>query len=408
MKLALDFNSFFASVEQELDPSLRGKPVGVVPMLADTTCCIAASQEAKRFGVKTGTLVKEARQLCPEITFVVGNHVKYVEVHHQLIKAIDQVCEVVSVPSIDEMHCALNLRDQSSLQARKLAQRIKKSIYTSVGPHLRCSVGVGPNSFLAKTASDMQKPDGFTYLAMEDLPHRLFGLELRDFCGIGAQIEKRLREHGIHTTQALCMASKQQLHRAWGGVQGQVYWAWLRGLEPYVKPTEQRTVGHSHVMPPQMRNETDAHAVIHRMLQKAAMRLRKLGFTASRMRIFIRWTNQGLWKGKSGWSVEGHFDETQDSINLAQALDALWAGRPQEGGEPVMVGVVLFDLRHAQSQTLPLFAPRRPRDGLNHAIDGINKRHCKSTIYLGEAHGMQEHAPMRIAFTRIPDVETEQ
>lgn len=407
MRLVIDFNSYFASVEQQLNPDLRGRPVAVVPMLADTTCCIAASYEAKKKGVKTGTLVKEARQLCPEIIFVTGDHSRYVEIHHQLIAAIDSVCQVVAVTSIDEMHCDLNARDATPEKAMAVARRIKQAIYTQVGLYLRCSIGIAPNSFLAKTASDMQKPDGLTLLEMKDLPHALYRLELRDLCGIGPRMEERLLAHGIETVEQLCTASKPQLRKAWGGVQGEIMWARLRGEEPPTRASEPRTIGHSHVLSPEMRNDRDAHAVIHRMLQKAAMRLRKAEFTTSQMSIFIKLSNEGLWRNKSGWSHEGRFNETQDSLELGKALDALWAHRPRNGPKPVMVGLVLSDLRAAHQQTLPLFAPRRPREGLNNALDTINKRYGKSTVYLGEAHAAKSHAPMRIAFTRIPDNETE-
>lgn len=407
MRLVIDFNSYFASVEQQLNPDLRDRPVAVVPMLADTTCCIAASYEAKKKGVKTGTLVKEARRLCPEIIFVTGDHVRYLDFHEKLIAAIDSVCHVVAVTSIDEMHCDLNARDAAPEQAMAIARRIKQAIYTQVGLYLRCSIGIAPNGFLAKTASDMQKPDGLTMLQMQDLPHALYPLTLRDLCGIGPSMEERLNAHGIQTVEQLCTASKLQLRTAWGSVQGEIMWAQLRGEEPPAHATEPRTIGHSHVLPPEMRNDRDAHAVIHRMLQKAAMRLRKAQFTTSHMSIFIRLSNESLWRNKGGWSNEGRFNETQDSLELRKALDALWASRPRTGPKPVMVGLVLSDLRAANQQTLPLFAPRRPREGLNTALDAINKRYGKSTIYLGEAHTAQSHAPMRIAFTRIPDKETE-
>ena len=95
--LYLDMNSFFASVEQEMNPSLRGKPVAVVPVLADSTSCIAVSYEGKAYGVKTGTKVGEAKRLCPKIEFVVGDHKHYIQYHHRIIEAVESCVPVEAV-----------------------------------------------------------------------------------------------------------------------------------------------------------------------------------------------------------------------------------------------------------------------------------------------------------------------
>jgi DNA polymerase-4 len=403
MRLAVDFNSYFASVEQQLDPALRGRPVAVVPSLADTTCCIAASYEAKKFGVKTGTLVREAKQLCSEIVLIVGDHTKYVEYHHRLWQAIDSVLPIWWTPSIDEMHCELNPRDQTPERAKAYARRIKQTIREQVGECLTCSIGIAPNAYLAKTASDMQKPDGLVVIEKHDLPQILHPLELRDFCGIGANMERRLRKFGIDTAAQLCAASREELRRAWGSVEGELMWARLRGEEVYMAPTEQRSIGHSHVLPPAERNDKDAHAVIHRMLQKAAMRLRKMQFVTGAMHVRISYARH------DNWSRDGRFSETQDTIALGHFLDSLWAHRPKGRGtpQPFAVGVTLLNLRPEQQQTLPLFAEEKPHPVLYKTVDKLNLRYGKNTVYFGRAHTARDSAPMRIAFTRIPDLDTE-
>ncbi|MGH8462447.1 MAG: DNA polymerase thumb domain-containing protein [Stenotrophobium sp.] len=403
MRLAVDFNSYFASVEQQLDPALRGRPVAVVPSMADTTCCIAASYEAKKFGVKTGTLVRDAKKLCPGISLIVGDHTHYVEFHHRLWRAIDSVLPIWWTPSIDEMHCELNPRDQTPERARAYALRIKQTIYTEVGECLKCSIGIAPNAYLAKTATDMQKPDGLVVIEEHDLPQILYRLELRDLCGIGSSMERRLHAHGIQTVEHLCTASKQALHQAWGSVEGELMWARLRGEEVYMAPTEQRSIGHSHVLPPVERNDQDAHAVIHRMLQKAAMRLRKMQFVAGAMHVRVSYARH------DSWSRDGRFSETQDTIALGHFLDSLWAHRPhgKSAPQPFAVGVTLLHLRPEQQQTLPLFAEEKPHAGLYKTVDKLNLRYGKNTVYFGRAHTARDSAPMRIAFTRIPDLDTE-
>src|SRR5262249_30070651 len=148
--LFLDLNSYFASVEQELRPELRDRPVAVVPLMADTTFCIAASYEAKAFKVKTGTQVGEGKRLCPGVELVEARHELYVEYHRKIVEAVETCVPVATVMSIDEMACSLMGREQPLVAALELARRIKETIRREVGSTLRCSVGLAPNRYLAK------------------------------------------------------------------------------------------------------------------------------------------------------------------------------------------------------------------------------------------------------------------
>ncbi|MDE3199587.1 MAG: DNA polymerase, partial [Acidobacteriota bacterium] len=140
--LFVDLNSYFASVEQQVRPNLRNRPIGVVPMLADTTVCIAASYEAKAYGVKTGTVVADARRLCPGIEFVEARHEIYVEYHHRVIEAVESCLPVSAVLSIDEMACRLLGRERPLLAALELGRLVKARIRERAGSQLRSSVGL--------------------------------------------------------------------------------------------------------------------------------------------------------------------------------------------------------------------------------------------------------------------------
>lgn len=399
--LYVDFNSYFASVEQQDRPELRGKPVGVVAVMADTTCCIAASYEAKRFGVKTGTMVREARQLCPDIVFVQARHELYVKYHHLAIEAVDASIPVADVRSIDEMACDLTGSWQQRAKAESVARQVKDSVRQRVGEFMKCSIGIAPNRFLAKTAADMQKPDGLVVIEQEALPQALFGLELRDLCGVGPRMERRLRRKGIASIEAMCRASRPQLREVWGGVGGEQMHDMLRGEEVHLPESEHGSVGHSHVLPPEMRNANDARTVLHRMLQKAAMRLRKMGYCAGGMWLSIKYTGEG------GWGEEARFLETQDSIELIHVLNELWARRPREGFRPLRVGVTLVRLVPVAQATASLFETGRSRASLHSAVDRINLRYGRNMVFFGGAFGGHDASPMRIAFNRIPDIETE-
>lgn len=395
--LFIDFNSYFASVEQELRPELRGKPVGVVPVMAETTCCIAASYEAKKFGVKTGTIVGDARRMCKDIILVEARPAVYVEMHNRLVQAVESCYPVAAVLSIDEMACQLTGKMQQREKALELAHKMKQTIARTVGTELRSSIGIAPNTFLAKIASDMQKPDGLVVIEPSELPQRLFGLTLRDIPGIGAAMEKHLNRNGIDTVEAMCHAGPKKLRAAWGGIEGERMYRRLHGEQVWVPPTRKSTVGHSHVLPPEQRTEAAAFAVIHRLTQKAAVRMRSYGLLAAVFHVYVRYVN-GL-----HWGKEMHFTPTDDTVQLLAALSALWKDKPVIGARPLAVGISLFKLTAKEKSNLSLFEQERSRDTLNSVIDSLNSRYGKNLVYFGGAHEALDSAPMRIAFNHIPD-----
>lgn len=399
--MVVDFNSYFASVEQQLRPELRGKAIAVVPVNTDSTCCIAASYPAKKFGVKTGTRVSDAKQMCRGLIIVEARPALYVEFHHKLIAAVESCTHVEAVWSIDEMLCELTGRLQQRDAACELAEKIKSTIASQVGTELRCSIGIAPNPFLAKTASDMQKPNGLVVIEEGDLPHCLHRLELRDFCGVGAKMEKRLNEHGIRTVEAFCSASKETLRQVWGGIEGDRMHQALRGETVYRPPANKTTVGHSRVLPPEERNDETAFAVLSRLLQKAAMRLRKMRYCAGAMQLYIKYVRHGK------WNDECNFLETQDTVEFLRVLRVLWERRPREGTPPLAVGVTLCHLVEEQNRTPSLFEKGTVRRDLNAMIDLLNDCYGKNTVYFAGAHNARKAAHMRIAFNHVPDLKDE-
>ena len=400
--LYVDFNSYFASVEQQLVPSLRGKPVGVLAVMAETTCCIAASYEAKAFGVKTGTLVKEARKLCPDMVFVEARPAVYVELHHQLIEIVESCTHVEKVLSIDEMLCKLTGSQQVPENALKLAAKIKQAIAKKFDT-MRCSIGIAPNTFLAKTASNMQKPDGCVLIEQHELPQRLFALKLRDLNGIGRQMEARLSRYKINTVEQLYAANRNQLQAAWGSVEGERYYDKLRGLEPYYVKNARSSLGHSHVLPPEQRNEVGAKAVMHRLLQKACMRMRSYELLASHVSVKIKFRDAPSWK------MESHISATDNTLSLIKAVETFWQHYPKTQHEPFAVGISFSGLKTADEVARDLFQiePLEHEKKLNKAIDTLNLKYGKNTIYYAGAHDALKDAPMRIAFNHIPDLVVE-
>jgi DNA polymerase-4 len=259
--LLVDFNSYFASCEQQVRPELRGRPVGVVPMLADTTCLIAASYEAKKYGVKTLTNVAEAKAKIPDIELVVARHELYIDIHQRAVKAVDEIAPVRRVLSIDEMVCDLPAGYKSVDRAIALSQDIKQHLAHSIGEYMKVSIGIAPNLFLAKLASDMQKPDGLVVLESHDVPHKIAHLDLRALNGIGKNMQDRLHAFGVRTIDDLYRQTSDQLVTIWGGVGGARFYRKLRGEEVAEPHNEMGSISHSHVLPPDLRDAEAAYAV---------------------------------------------------------------------------------------------------------------------------------------------------
>ena len=403
--LLVDFNSYFASCEQQDRPELRGRPVGVVPMLADSTCLIAASGEAKKFGVKTLTNVGEAKQLIPDIVLVVARHELYIDFHHRAVKAVDEIAPVREVLSIDEMVCDLPSGYKSAARAIELAHDIKRNMAKRVGEYLTVSIGIAPNTFLAKLASDMQKPNGLIILQEYDVPEKILHLPLRALHGIGESMEIRLNKQGIDTIAKLYAQTPEQLRSVWGGVGGDRFYARLRGEEVKDIAHGMGSISHSHVLAPELRNKDDAYAVLNRLTQKAAMRLRKVLHYTARMAIKVKFLN-----GPS-WEHETRFLETQDTLDLMHALNSLWLKYPKKKSlTPLQVSVVFLELSAEDAQSARLFddlEQTSDKKKLNAAIDDLNLRFGKKAAYFGGAHRALDHGKIAIAFNHIPDVATE-
>ncbi|HTV49399.1 MAG TPA: DNA polymerase, partial [Phycisphaerae bacterium] len=136
--LFVDMNAFFASVEQQYRPELRGKPIAVAPVVTDTSCCIAASYQAKRFGVKTGTSIRDARRLCPDIQIVEASPKLYIQTHQRIVEAVESCLHVDQIVSIDEMSCRLLANERPPEIAVAIARRIKAAIRQHAGEYLTC------------------------------------------------------------------------------------------------------------------------------------------------------------------------------------------------------------------------------------------------------------------------------
>ena len=405
--LYIDFDCFFASVEKQLRPELQARPVGVIPLDSPHTSLIARCYQAKAYGIQRGTSVSEARQLCPGIALPVARHDVYVRMHHRILNVIDRYVPVSKVWSVDEMECRLCPREQA--RAEELAHEIRAGLRQEIGDWVTPSIGLGPNQFLAKVAAEMDKPNGLTILHPDTLPDRLSSLPLTDLPGIARCMLARLHRSGIHTVDALWHLSPKHARAIWGSVEGERFWAQLRGYSVYRPETRRRMFGHGRVLAKDWRSLDRAFEVARLLTLKASRRMRREGFLAGRYTLSLRPAD-----GPARTWQTSFFPARNDQLFLktlnrferearARGLDRLRFAR---------LSVYLDELRREEDESLDLLvwaqsgAGRERADILTDLVDSLNDKHQRSVISFGlhrEPPG--GYAGAKIAFGRVPDLK---
>lgn len=407
----IDFDGFFAGVEETINPAIRGRPIGVTPFEEQSSSClIAANYTAKARGVKSIMSISDARAVCPDICLVPQKPDRYTKAHHKLIEIIERHIPVQTVCSIDEVSVKLDRRDIADPTG--LAHRIKADIKQLCGPWLTCSIGFGPNPQLAKIASDMDKPDGVTFLYPDQLPGRLLDLALDDIPGIAKAMRTRLMAAGIFTTQDLWDSAPKQLRAIWRSVEGERFWYALHGFDIPILPTSRSMYGHGRVLTPEWRTMDRAYDCAHLLTVKAARRMRRDGWLAQQFSLYLAFRERASWSQSTG--LTGGRSDTMAAI---RALRTLWAQARaditpslQQARAIKQLHVTFYDLHPADKRQLDLFEDqdrqrkRHKAQKLTEAMDMLNARAGKSVI----THGILIEPPGgyaggKIAFTHVPD-----
>lgn len=405
-RMYLDFDGFFASVEQQVHPHLRGKPVGVVPFKdAVRTCVIACSREAKLRGVKNVMNVEEARERCPGIILVPQSPDLYRRAHNTLLSEISAVIPLDAVKSIDELTCKVAAADRDD--PRALGLRIKQRIAKYVGPFIHCSIGFAANRQLAKMACKAGKPDGNMVWHPSEMPGPLLRLPLRDIPGIGERMERRLAGFGINSMAALLATQPKHMRKMWGNVTGERLWYALHGYDLQTPPSGRGMYGHGRVLPPDHRTAEHARAASRLLVVKAARRMRRDGWNAGRLWLWLEVMNdRSLHHGT--WLPAVHDDQA-----VLSALETLWAGlrpRLRHGARILRIGVTLLDITRASERQLDILLDddnvRRRCESATAAIDKLNRKYGRTLVSIGPwTPPPGGYAGGKISYTRIPRVE---
>jgi DNA polymerase-4 len=420
----IDMNSFFATVEQQANPQLRGRPLGVCAYLHERGCIIAASVEAKQRGMKVGMRVEEAREKVPEATFIQNEPAKYRSVIARVFAILRQVSDCVEYYSIDEAFVDLTGLCRDTAEAAWVLSKVQWRIQQEVGEWLKCSVGIASNRRLAKLASDLKKPNGLTVFSPATLDETFARLRVDALCGIGTRLRRRLNKAGVYTLLDVKRAPPLELIRLFGK-SGYLLWATLSGLDvdaSFVNGhTDPKSVGHSYCVPRHVNERGLIFPVFLRLLERAARRMRSIGKSAGGMSVTVGIRKKEDGEEIHGWGFPFRFTQSlghifhepaDDSFTLihhgTELLHRLWSRE-----EEVSFLAVTFwnlvtpgdQLRFDGSSLLTSIDTGVPWKRVSHAMDQIRNRYGEEAIQFASMVNLGDEAPDRIGFRKTVGVD---
>ena len=379
----IDMNAFFASVEQQSNPALRGKPIAVTGS-SSRTVILTASYEARAFGVKTGLTMWEARQKCPELIIVPGNNRHYTHVSSQIMKLLHDYTPLIEVFSIDEAFMDITGSVELFGGVERICNLIKSRIKVRFG--ISCSIGIAPNKLLAKLASEMKKPDGLTIIRSEGISRTLEHLPIRELCGIGRKTERHLVMMNIHTCGELGRCGEARLTRKFGIV-GSRLKQMGQGIDnspvvPAEDAEEVKSVGHSMTLKSDIRERVDILRFLLQLSEMVGRRARRYGVWGKTVHLTIRYADFTTF-GKQE-SLREYINMSDDIYNATvKILDGLELTQPIR-----LLGIRLTNLQH-QTNQLPLFPEGQARLRLTEAMDQVNNRFGDFVVMYGSLLGQE-------------------
>ena len=385
----IDFNSYFATVEQQANPRLRGKPIGVTGGdRLKRTVLGAASVEAKKFGVKTGMQIWEAKQLCPTLILVAGDSDKYLETTKRFLNIIKDYSPYVEIFSIDECFLEVSTKDPVNI-----AQKIKIRIKQEVGDYITCSIGISYNKIMAKLAGSLYKPDGLVMIADEQAAQFILDrVELDEICGIGFRIKKRLNNMGVYNFKDLRKVPLPALLASFKSY-GQILHNMARGVDnskvlPFYEKEEVKSIGHRHTIDHDTSDLEEIKQLFLKLTEMIARRLRAKNLVGKTVSCWYRsafvsnsWGSNVFNPG--GWiASQTTIPYTNDGLEIFKAawkiFHQIW-----NGDKIRMVGVSISNLKPHSPENLTFLEEKLRQQKIIKTLDKINDKYGEFTLQRG-------------------------
>lgn len=381
--LHIDFDSFFASCEQHFNPNLRGRPIGVTAENG-RTCIIAASREAKRFGIRTGSRTYEAVKLCPEIILVKADFERYLEITKKLLEISTSYSPFVELFSLDEVFIDMAPTLHLYGSIFNVVETFKQQLRDEVGPTITVSMGVSYNKLLAKLATSLNKPDGFAVIDGSNKNKILSEIELTDIMGIGERYKRRLNLLGIFNLKELADYPMHLLKAEFGNVASQNLKMASLGIDDspvvsYAEDIVTKSVGRNYCLPENEYDKKKILQILYELSEEIAIKLRRLKMKGRTVGLYLH-GNESQGERKT---VERYTNQGSDIFEVCSGFFKKWKLEYVR-----QVSVWISNLVDEQYVTLSLFESPK-KEAIARVVDAINDRFGHHTI----RNGYLVHAP---------------
>jgi DNA polymerase-4 len=402
----IDLNSCFATIEQQANPFLRGKPIVVAAFTSPGGCILAASIEAKRLGIKTGMRVRDGRKTYRNLIVLSPDPWKYRNVHLMLRQIISEYTNDFSPRSIDEF--VLNLQNYLNIKnpsdsMEEVARNIKERIKKEVGEWLTVSIGIAPNRYLAKIAAGLHKPDGLDEINKGNFLNIYSGLKLTDLTGIKEKNTIRLNSVGIYSVLDFYEAPLWKLKAAFHSISSLYWHTRLRGFEVDSVEFGRRSYGNSVAIGANLSKIEELSPVLARLTEKMCSRLRRAGYRASGIHLAIayksgKWWHEGRLLGRSLF-------DSRDIYKSALRLLLRSPTGVNSEGFVLNLAVSCFGLTKNDSTQLEFFNDVFKKTDLVNAEDAINEKWGDFTVGSARSFRGAQTVLDRIAFGGVKELE---
>ncbi|MGA9287026.1 MAG: DNA polymerase IV [Anaerobacillus sp.] len=378
----VDMNSFYASVEVAHNPELRGKPLAIAGNVEERRgIVVTSSYEARKKGVKTTMPVWEAKKHCPELLIMPPNFPLYRQTSLQIFELLQSYTPLVQPVSIDEGYLDIT-NDRGAKSPIAIAEEIQNRIYNEIG--IPCSIGIAPNKFLAKMASDMKKPLGITVLRKRELDTLLWPLDVGEMHGVGKKTKEKLNQLNIKTIRDLAMANPVQLEMKLG-INGRRLCDRANGHdERPVDPDaidEFKSVGNSTTFPEDLVDHHRIHTALTNLSDSVAKRMAKKNVLSFNIQLMIRYNDRTTVTRSR--KLQNPVSQSEDILDAARHLfEKNWTGQPIR-----LLGVTGQQLIDRNEATVQLdlfsFESDSKRADLQNTIGLIRAKYGESSLLKG-------------------------
>jgi len=394
----IDLNSCFATIEQQANPLLRGRPIAVAAYTSPNGCILAASIEAKKLGIKTGFRVKEGKSLCPGLIILPPDPDKYRYIHLKLRQLLSSYTTNITPKSIDEF--VLNFQNFPSFNTGLLGagRQIKTRIKQEIGEWLTVSIGIGPNRFLAKLASNLKKPDGLEQICYQNYLDVYSKLKLPDLNGINTRLTARLNSRNIYSVLEFYNSSIYDLRSVFHSISGYYWYLRLRGYEIDDIDFGRKSFGNMYSLPKHYSDSSDLSPILHKLIEKMSFRLRSNGYKAKGIHLGILYSDHSFWH--QGKIFHNYMFDSGDIFRASFRLLLLSGCQ-----KPVVnISISCFDLTQNPTIQLDLFSSVLKKINLSKAVDSINQKYGHFVVSPSAMLGTSSLVPDRIGFGSIGDL----